>query len=112
MKVDVTFRNMSHTQAMEDHVQKYMPKFAKYLGKDNPDATFVHVILDGHLVHRKCTAEVRVKTPHFNLIVNREGHDMYPLIDEIMHIMEEQLQQAKEKVVDGIKKHTKISKIE
>lgn len=102
---------MSHTPAMEDRVQKYMPKFEKYLGKDNPEATFVHVILDGHLDHHLYTAEVRVKTPHFNLVVNRAGKDMYPLIDEIMHIMEEQLQQAKQKVVDKLKKNTKISKL-
>lgn len=111
MKVDVTFRNMEHTEAIESHVQKYVPKFAKYLNKDNPDATFMHVILDGHFKHHKYDAEVRIKSPHYNLIVNREGKDMYPLIDEIMHVMEEQLQQAKEKLVDNLKKNTKISKL-
>lgn len=111
MKIDVTFRNMEHTVAIEDHVQKHASKFAKYLAKENPEATFIHVVLDGQLKHHKYNAEVRVKTPHYNLVVNREGKDMYPLIDEVMHIMEEQLQQAKRKMVDSLKKNIKISKL-
>ncbi|MBI2353360.1 ribosome-associated translation inhibitor RaiA [Candidatus Dependentiae bacterium] len=112
MKIDVTFRNMESTEGLQDYVEKYTEKFKKYLAKYDPLATFVHVVLDGHLEHRRYTAEVRVKTPHFNLIVNRQNHDMYPLIDEIMHIMERDLQIAKEKEVDMVKKRKKISEIE
>lgn len=110
MKVDITFRNMEHTQAIEDYVNKYINKFSKYLGKEDPGATFVHVILDGHFKHHKYDAEVRVKTPNYELIANREGKDMYPLIDEVMHIMERELQNAKQEQVDNLRKRVKISK--
>ncbi len=109
MKVDVTFRNMQHTPAIEEYVAKNVVKFEKYVGKYDPAATFVHVILDGHFKHHKYDAEVRVKTPAFNLVANREGADMYPLIDEVMHIMEKQLQNAKQELVDDLRKRKKIS---
>lgn len=112
MKVDVTLRNMETTKAIEDYIYKNTAKFQKYLAKDDPEATFVHVILDGHFEHHRYTAEVRVKTPRFNLVVNRQGHDMYPLIDEIMHIMERDLQTAKQELVDNLRKRKKISEIE
>lgn len=110
MKVDITFRNMEHTQAIEDYVSKYVNKFSKYLSKEDPRATFVHVLLDGHFKHHKYDAEVRVKTPNYELIANREGKDMYPLIDEVMHIMERELQSAKQEMVDNVRKRVKISK--
>lgn len=111
MKVNVTFRNMEHTSAIEDYVQKHIPKFSKYLAKENPEATFGSVVLDGQFKHHVYNAEVRIKTPRFNLVVSREGKEMYALIDEVMRIMEEQLQQAKEKIVDSLKQATKISKL-
>ena len=112
MKIDITFRNMEHTQAIEDYVNTNTNKFKKYFGHEDTGAIFIHVILDGHFKHHKYDAEIRVKTPNYNLVANREGKDMYPLIDEVLHIMEKELQNAKQKRVDDLRKRTKISKEE
>lgn len=111
MKLDLVFRGMEHTDAIKDHVLKNVEKFKKYLGKEDPDATFVHVTLSGQINHDIYKVEIRVKSPHFNLIAERENHDMYPLIDEVVHIMERELKDAKEKMQDDIKKAKKPNQI-
>ncbi|MBM17973.1 MAG: ribosomal subunit interface protein [Epsilonproteobacteria bacterium] len=107
MKVDFDFRGMMHTQAIQDYINKNIEKFKKYFGKEDPDATFVHVTLLGKENHDIYRVEIRVKTPHFDLIAERENHDMYPLIDEVVHIMERELKDAKEKFLDSIQKAKK-----
>lgn len=109
MKVDVIFRGMDHTQAIEDYVAKNVVKLEKYLGKEDPEATFVHVTLEGNHNHNIYVAEIRVKSPHFNTIVKKEGHDMYPLIDEAMRAMELGLRNEKEKLLDSVQKRDKFS---
>ena len=108
MKADLTFRGMDHTQAMEDYVAKNLKKFNKYLGKEDPEATFVHVVLEGQQKHNVFKVEIRVKTPHFDVIAGREGKEMYPLIDEVMRIMERELEQEKQKLLDAIQKRDKF----
>lgn len=108
MKVDVIFRGMDHTTAIEEYILKNIEKFKKYFGKENPEATFVHIVLEGNHNHHMYMVEIRVKTPHFNLIAKRENHEMYSLIDEVVHIMERELKNAKEKITDDIHKSIKL----
>ncbi len=107
MKADMTFRGMEHSEAMEHYAAKYLTKFKKYFGKEEPDSIFIHIIFEGHLNHHMYTCEVRIKSPHFDLIAKREGAEMYPAIDEVMHIMERELQVAKQRIVDDIRKRKK-----
>ena len=107
MKADITFRGMDHSEALEQYAVKYLTKFKKYFGKEDPDSIFIHVIVEGHLTHRMYSCETRIKSKHFNLVAKRESADMYALIDEVMHIMERELQTAKQKIVDDIRKRKK-----
>ncbi len=107
MKADMTFRGIDPSQAMEQYAAKYLTKFKKYLGKEEPDSIFVHVVFEGNLNHHMFSCEVRIKSNHFNLIAKREGAEMYPIIDEVMHIMERELQVEKQRIVDDIRKRKK-----
>lgn len=104
MQADLTFRGMEPTDAIEDFVKKNIVKFKKYLGKEDPDATFIHVVLEGNHNHNIYTVEIRVKTPHFNVVAEREGKDMYPLIDETVKVMDRELEKAKNKLLDSMQK--------
>lgn len=104
MQADLTFRGMDPTDAIEAHVAKNIKKFKKYLGKEDPDATFIHIVLEGNHNHDIYKVEIRVKTPNFDLIASREGKDMYPLIDETVHVMDRELERAKTKLIDSVQK--------
>lgn len=107
MIADMTFRGMDASEAMEQYAAKYLTKFKKYFGKEDPASIFVEVIFDGKLNHHVYSCEVRIKTKLFNLISKREGADMYPLIDEVMKIMGNELKTEKQRIVDDVRKKTK-----
>jgi ribosomal subunit interface protein len=107
MELEIIFRGTEPSLAMEKYVIKYAEKFKKYFGKENTDSVFVHVVLEGHLTHHIMNVEVRIKSQHFDFTIQREGKEMYVLIDETMKIAEEQLQQKKEKFIDSIKQRKK-----
>ncbi|MBP9765011.1 HPF/RaiA family ribosome-associated protein [Candidatus Babeliales bacterium] len=107
MQLEIIFRGTEPSQAMEAYVIKYVEKFKKYMSKEDPESVFVHVVLEGHHNHHIMNVEVRVKSQHYDLVVDRDGADMYPLIDETMKIMEEELQQHKQRMVDDLRKRKK-----
>jgi putative sigma-54 modulation protein len=110
MEYDIIFLEMEPSEAIKNYVEKYIEKFQKYLHRENSDAVFIHVVLDGKFNHHMMSVEVRVKSNHFNLIMKKEGHDMYPLIDETMKAMENELQKKKEKIIDDLRKRTPLKK--
>ena len=107
MELEIVFRGTEPSQAMEAYVIKYGQKFKKYLGQQDENSVFLHVVLEGHHNHHMYMVEVRLKSQQFDLVVQREGKDMYPLIDETMHVMEQELSKAKRKNVDSVKQRKK-----
>ena len=107
MELEIVFRGMDHSMALEKYVSKYFEKFKKYLGKEDPSSIFLHVVLTGQHNHHINIVETKIKTQHFDVQVKREGADMYPLVDEVMHIVERDLQKAKQRKVDDLRKRKK-----
>lgn len=107
MKLEIIFRGTDPSDAMERYVIKYAEKFKKYMAKEDPESVFVHVVLEGHHNHHMMMVEVRIKSQHFNIVVKRDGADMYPLIDETMHVMERELRKEKARIVDELKQRKK-----
>jgi ribosomal subunit interface protein len=108
MELEIVFRSMEHSDALEKYVAKYLEKFKKYFGKEDPSSIFVHIVLTGNHHHHINIVEAHVKTQNFDVQVKREGADMYPLVDETMHIVERDLQKAKQRKVDDLRKRKKL----
>ncbi|HSW75753.1 MAG TPA: HPF/RaiA family ribosome-associated protein [Candidatus Saccharimonadales bacterium] len=108
MEADMTFRGMEPSHTIEQYAAKYLTKFKKYLGKEESDSVFVSVVFEGEFNHHMYACEVRIKTPHFDVQVKKEGHDMYPLIDETMKVVEQDLQNKKQRIVDDLRKRKKL----
>lgn len=108
MELELVFRGMEPSGAMEKYVAKYFEKFKKYFGKEDPSSIFLHVVLEGHHTHHINIVEVKIKTQHFDVMVKREGKDMYTLIDETMHIVERDLQKNKQRKIDDLRRRKKI----
>jgi ribosomal subunit interface protein len=107
MELEIVFRGMEPSEALEKYVSKYFSKFKKYFGKEDPSSIFLNIVLEGHFTHHINIVEARVKTQHFDVIAKREGPEMYPLVDEVMHIVEQDLRKAKQRKVDDLRKRKK-----
>lgn len=107
MELEIIFRGMDPSQALESYVAKYFTKFKKYFGKEDPSSIFLHVILQGEFNHHLNMVEARVKSQNFDVIAKREGPEMYPLIDQVMHIVEQDLQKGKQQRVDDLRRRKK-----
>lgn len=103
MKLEIIFRGTEPSVAAEKYVIKYVEKFKKYMHKQDPNSVFVHVVLEGHHNHHMMSVEVRIKSQIFDITMKKEGHDMYPLIDETMKAVENELQEKKQRLVDDIR---------
>lgn len=107
MKLDMVFRGTEPSAAVEKYVIKYVEKFKKYMHNEDPESDFVHVVLEGHHNHHMMSVEVRIKSQHFDIVMKKEGHDMYPLIDLTMKAVENELQKKKQRIVDDLRKRKK-----
>jgi ribosomal subunit interface protein len=107
MKLDIIFRGTEPSVAAENYVIKYVEKFKKYLHKEDPESIFVHVVLEGHHNHHMMSVEVRIKAQNLDIVMKKDGHDMYPLIDATMKSVEHELQKKKERAVDDLRKRKK-----
>lgn len=107
MELEIVYRGMDPSIAMDKYVSKYFEKFKKYFGKEDPSSIFLRIILEGHFNHHMYMVEVHIKSEHFNIQIKRDGADMYPLIDQTMHIVEQDLQKNKQRRVDDLRRRKK-----
>ena len=64
----------------------------------------IDLILEASHVHAHHRVELRVKTPHYDLIAHHEGPEMYQEIDRVTDKMVQEIRRAKERLVDEQKK--------
>lgn len=107
MKLEMVFRGTEPSAAIETYVVKYVEKFKKYMGKQDPESIFVHVVLEGHHNHHIMSVEVRIKSQLFDIVIKKDGQDMYPLIDYTMKAVENELQKEKQRLVDQTRQRKK-----
>jgi ribosomal subunit interface protein len=100
---------MEHSQAIEDHVRKQLKRIDTFLASEH-DPIMIDVVLESHETHHHHSIEIRIKSPHYSIKFNKEGHDMYVIIDEAIGKTYDDLCKAKEKVVEkrqtGLNTHT------
>ena len=97
----ITFRNMDHSDIMEKYIERQLEKIQKFL-KNEPTPIYIDMILEPSKIHEHPRAELRIKTPHFDLISNYEyeGVEMYDVIDRVIDVMYRQLLEHKKKEDD------------
>ncbi len=97
----ITFRNMDHSDVMENYINQQLAKIETFL-ENEPTPKYVDIVLHASKVREHPNAELRVKTPNYDLISNYEysGVDLYDVIDRVIDIMYQQLHEAKKKECD------------
>jgi ribosome-associated translation inhibitor RaiA len=63
----ITFRNMEHSPAMEGYANNLLAKIEDFLQKEGTPQ-YIDLVLEPSKNHAHHRAELRIKTPHFDLI--------------------------------------------
>ena len=94
------FKNMEHSDTMQDYVNHKLEKVEKFLKREH-DPIYIDVILEQSSAHVHPRVEIRIKTPHFEEVANHEheGTEIYEAIDRAVDVMYRLLLQHKEKEI-------------
>lgn len=104
MKKRITYRGIDGTPVLEEFINSHLEKVERLL-ENEPTPIMIDFVLEASTVHAHHLVELRIKTPHYDLIAHHEGPEMYQEIDRVVDKMVGEIRRAKEKRVDDQKKH-------
>lgn len=104
MNIQITFRNMDHSDPMEQHVRKHLEKIERFLHNERSPIA-IDVFLEPSHAHRHHRVEMIVKSPNFNrtLAYEREGLDFYAVVNHVIDHMLDLLQEDHRRKIDDRK---------
>jgi ribosomal subunit interface protein len=103
MSKRIAFKNMQSTPVLEEFANKHLEKIEQFL-ENEPTPVHIDLVLEDNPVHPHHKVELRIKTPHYDLIAHHEGPEMYQEIDRVTDIMLQEIRKAKARLVDDKKK--------
>lgn len=99
----------SEAQKLSDSIRNYineinLPKVEKLLN-DSKEPIFTDITITAHRPHPHHECDLRIHGPHnFEIIVKKEGPELYKIIDEVFDECIRKIIQHKEKLIDKRKK--------
>lgn len=99
----IAFRGMDSTPVLEEFAQKHLEKIERVLESERTPI-YIDLVLEASTVHAHNKVELRVITPHYELIAHHEGPEMYQEIDRVTDKMIMEIRRAKDKRVTDDKK--------
>ncbi len=106
----ITFRNMDHVAAIENYANDKLTKIEKFM-QHEPTPVYIDLVLEPSKVHEHHRIELRVKSPHYDLISNYEGAEFYKILDRVVDVMLQELTKEKRKQIDERNHRIKVSKL-
>lgn len=103
MKKRIAYRGIESTPVLEEFITTHLAKVEKLL-ESEPTPIMIDVIIEPSNVHAHHRVEIKVKTPHYDLVAHHEGPEMYQEIDRVTDKMVTEIRRAKEKRIDAQKK--------
>ena len=103
MKKRIVYRGIDSTPVLEEFINTHLAKIEKLL-ENEPTPVMIDVIIEPSPVHAHNRVEIKVNSPHYNLVAVHEGPEMYQEIDRVTDKMVSEIRRAKEKRVDQQKK--------
>ena len=95
----ITFRGMDHSPVIEEYCNGQLKKVEEFI-KNERDPIYLDLVLEAERTHHHHRVELRIKTPHYDLISNYEGPDMYDVIDRVIDTMYNELHEKKRELQD------------
>lgn len=99
MSKRIIFRGMEHSPVIEEYAHRQLAKVEEFI-KHEREPIYLDLTLEAERTHHHHRVELRIKTPHYDLISHYEGPDMYGVIDRVVDTMYRELHEAKRKLKD------------
>ena len=98
MNTRIVFRNMDHSDVMEQHAHEQLEKIVNFLENDRGPVS-INLYLEPSKVHKHHRVELHVKSAEYDLNASyeHEGMDFYQTLDRVVDSMYHQLHEAKRK---------------
>ena len=96
MNKRIVFRNMDHSDVMEEYANGQLERIIEFL-KDDRGPVYIDLYLEPSRVHSHHRVELLVKSADYNLSSSyeHEGVDFYDVLDRVIDTMYRQLCEAK-----------------
>ena len=110
MNKRITFRNMEHALSIENYANEHLAKIEKFLANETTPVS-IDLVLEPSKTREHNRVELRIKSPHYDLIAHREGAHFYKVLDHVIDIMMQLLLEAKRERVDDRDHRQKLGKL-
>jgi len=100
----IVYRGMESTPVLEEFIGSHLEKIEKLLAHE-PSPVSLDLVLEPSTVHAHHKVEIRLHSPHYDLVAHHEGPEMYQEIDRVVDKMIGEIRRAKERRVDDHKRH-------
>lgn len=98
MNIRFTFRGMDPSPAAEKYITKNNEKILRVL-KHEREPINLEVVLEAQPVHAQFAVELRLHAADYHLRAQKQGTDLYGLIDEVFDVLVQEIRQKKEKQI-------------
>ncbi len=98
MQKRITFRHMEHTPVLDSYIEKQLAKVEEFLSYER-DPVALEVVLEPHDLRAHHRTSVLIKSPRYDVYVEKFGPDMYQVISTAIDDAYEMLRKQKEKYV-------------
>lgn len=99
MAFRIAFKNMEHSDLIEEFALKKLEKIEKLMETERPPYN-IDMVIHGYPTHAHNKVELIVDCANMHLFAHHEGKDIYQEIDVVTKKMLEELIKAKEKNQD------------
>lgn len=101
---------MDHVASIENYANESLKKIEDVL-KHEPTPVYIDLVLEPSTVHAHHRVELRVKSPHYEVISHDEGAEFYKILDHVVDTMLHELLEEKRKRIDERHNHMKAGKV-
>lgn len=102
MNKRITFRGAPHSKVIEEHIEKNLERIIKFIEHER-SPKYIDIVLDFHPDHAHNGIDIHITTPSYNVVVKREGEDIFMVINEALDVVYNDLRKLKNKLDAGHK---------
>ncbi len=102
MNIQITFQNCDSSPAMEKHINEQLAKIVHFLEHER-SPIYIEFFIKPSSVHAHHSVDFVLKSPNYALDVQKEGPEIYQVVDEAIDAMYAQLRKKKDKRVEDRK---------
>jgi ribosomal subunit interface protein len=102
MQKRITFRDMPHSDVMEQYANGQLDKIVNFLTSER-SPIYLDLVFEPSKVREHHRIELRLKSPHYDLVSHYEGAHFYDVLDRVIDTMYRELRNLKDRHMEDRK---------